>query len=247
MNLASSKRQWPLGRGFERYYGFLGGETNQWYPDLIYDNHPVAQPASPEEGYHLTVDITDKAIEFVQDAKAIAPDKPFFLYYCPGAAHAPHHAPKEWADRYKGKFDMGYEAYRESVSSSARRSSASFTRGRSSRRSIRTRTRRAMTARPWSEFDRVRPWDSLSDDEKRLFSRMAEVYAGFLSHADHELGRLLDYLEESGQLDNTIIVLVSDNGASGEGGPNGSVNENKFFNGVARHDRGEPEVPRRAG
>ena len=115
MNLASSKRQWPLGRGFERYYGFLGGETNQWYPDLVYDNHPVAQPKSPEEGYHLTVDLTDKAIEFVQDAKAIAPDKPFFLYYCPGAAHAPHHVPKEWADKYKGKFDMGYEAYRELV------------------------------------------------------------------------------------------------------------------------------------
>ena len=115
MNLASSKRQWPLGRGFERYYGFLGGETNQWFPDLIEDNHPVAQPSLPDDGYHLSVDITDKAIEFVQDAKAIAPDKPFFLYYCPGAAHAPHHAPKEWADQYKGVFDMGYEAYREQV------------------------------------------------------------------------------------------------------------------------------------
>jgi arylsulfatase len=115
MNLASSKRQWPLGRGFERYYGFLGGETNQWYPDLIHDNHPVAPPSSPEEGYHFTTDITDKAIEFINDAKAIAPEKPFFLYYCPGAAHAPHHVPKEWADRYEGVFDMGYEAYRELV------------------------------------------------------------------------------------------------------------------------------------
>jgi arylsulfatase A-like enzyme len=93
MNLASSKRQWPLGRGFERYYGFLGGETNQWYPDLVHDNHPVAPPKSPEQGYHLTVDLTDKAIEFIQDAKAIAPDKPFFMYFCPGAAHAPHHVP----------------------------------------------------------------------------------------------------------------------------------------------------------
>ncbi len=107
MNMASSKRQWPLGRGFERYYGFLGGETNQWYPDLIEDNHPVPQPALPEDGYHLSVDITDKAIEFIQDAKAIAPDKPFFLYYCPGAAHAPHHAPKEWADKYKGALRHG--------------------------------------------------------------------------------------------------------------------------------------------
>ena len=115
MNLASSKRQWPLGRGFERFYGFLGGETNQWYPDLVYDNHPVAQPALPEDGYHLSVDLTDKAIEFIQDAKAVAPDKPFLLYYCPGAAHAPHHVPREWADKYKGVFDMGYEAYREGV------------------------------------------------------------------------------------------------------------------------------------
>ena len=115
MNMASTKRNWPVGRGFERFYGFLGGETNQWYPDLVYDNHPVEQPATPEEGYHLTTDLTDKAIEFVKDAKVIAPDKPFFMYFCPGATHAPHHAPKEWIDKYKGRFDMGYEAYRELV------------------------------------------------------------------------------------------------------------------------------------
>ena len=99
MNMASTKRNWPVGRGFERYYGFLGGETNQWYPDLIYDNHPVDQPAMPEDGYHLTTDLTDKAIEFVKDAKSIAPDKPFFMYFCPGACHAPHHAPKEWIEK----------------------------------------------------------------------------------------------------------------------------------------------------
>ena len=115
MNLASTRRQWPLGRGFERFYGFLGAETNQWYPDLVYDNHPVEQPATPEQGYHFSVDITDRALAFIRDAKAVAPDKPFLLYYCPGACHAPHHAPKEWSDRYKGKFDMGYEAYRELV------------------------------------------------------------------------------------------------------------------------------------
>ena len=113
MNLASTRRNWPSGRGFERWYGFLGAETSQWYPDLVYDNHPVDQPSSPEEGYHLTVDITDKAIEFIRDAKAVAPEKPFFLYYAPGACHAPHHAPKEWIDKYKGQFDMGYEAMRE--------------------------------------------------------------------------------------------------------------------------------------
>jgi arylsulfatase A-like enzyme len=232
MNLASSKRQWPLGRGFERYYGFLGGETNQWYPDLIEDNHPVPQPRLPEEGYHFTADMTDKAIEFVQDAKAIAPDKPFFLYYCPGAAHAPHHAPKEWIDRYAGTFDMGYEAYREIVLERQKELGIVPQNAELSPINPYADTT-SHDGKPWSQVDVVRPWDSLSDDEKRLFARMAEVYAGFLSHADHELGRLLDYLDESGQLENTLIVLVSDNGASGEGGPNGSVNENKFFNGIA--------------
>ena len=113
MNLASTRRNWPTGRGFERWYGFLGAETNQWFPDLVYDNHPVDQPRTPDEGYHLTEDITDKALEFIRDAKAVAPEKPFFLYYAPGACHAPHHAPKEWIDKFKGQFDMGYEAIRE--------------------------------------------------------------------------------------------------------------------------------------
>jgi arylsulfatase len=231
MNLAASKRQWPLGRGFERFYGFLGGETNQWYPDLVYDNHPVEAPRSPEEGYHLTTDLTDRAIEFIGDAKAIAPDKPFLLYFCPGAAHAPHHAPKEWIERYKGRFDMGYEAIRETIF--ARQKELGVVADNAELSPINPY---ADTTGPqgqaWPELDTVRPWASLSEEEQRLFCRMAEVYAGFLSHADHELGRLLDHLEVSGQLDNTIIVLVSDNGASGEGGPNGSVNENKFFNGV---------------
>ena len=115
MNLASTRRNWPTGRGFERFYGFLGAETNQWYPELVYDNHPVDQPKSPEQGYHLTEDLTDKALEFIRDAKAVAPDKPFFLYYAPGACHAPHHAPRDWIDRYRGQFDMGYEAIREQI------------------------------------------------------------------------------------------------------------------------------------
>jgi arylsulfatase A-like enzyme len=113
MNLASTRRNWPSGRGFERWYGFLGAETNQWYPDLVYDNHLMDQPRTPEEGYHLTDDITDKALEFINDAKAIAPDKPFFLYYAPGACHAPHHAPKDWIEKFRGRFDAGYEAIRE--------------------------------------------------------------------------------------------------------------------------------------
>ena len=231
MNLASTKRNWPIGRGFERYYGFLGGETNQWTPDLIYDNHPVDQPKTAEEGYHLTEDLTDKAIEFIRDSKVIAPDKPFFMYFCPGATHAPHQAPQEWIDKYKGKFDMGYEKYRELIFERQKKM------GIMPQDAVMPPinpyiNEKSPDGKPWNQVDVVRPWDSLSDDEKKLFCRMAEVYAGFLSHTDHHIGRLLNYLEESGQLDNTIIVLVSDNGASGEGGPNGSVNENKFFNGI---------------
>ena len=231
MNLASTKNQWPIGRGFERFYGFLGAETNQWYPDLVYDNHPEERPYSPEQGYHLTTDLTDRALSFIRDSKAIAPDKPFFLYYSPGACHAPHHAPKEWADKYKGKFDMGYEACRELIFE--RQKKLGIVTDDAVLSPINPYIdETSVDGKPWPELDTVRPWDSLHDDEKRLFTRMAEVYAGFLGHADHEIGRLLGYLDESGQLDNTLIVLVSDNGASGEGGPNGSVNENKILNGL---------------
>jgi arylsulfatase A-like enzyme len=231
MNMASTKRNWPVGRGFERFYGFLGGETNQWYPDLVYDNHPVEQPAMPEDGYHLTTDLTDKAIEFVKDAKAVAPEKPFFMYFCPGATHAPHHVSKEWIEKYQGRFDMGYEAYREQVFEQQKELGIFPADAELSPINPYAAERNA-EGKPWPELDVVRPWDSLSDDEKRLFCRMAEVYAGFLSHTDHEIGRLLDFLEQSGQLENTIVVFVSDNGASAEGGPNGSVNESKFFNGI---------------
>jgi arylsulfatase A-like enzyme len=231
MNMASTKRNWPVGRGFERYYGFLGGETNQWYPDLVYDNHLVEPPASPEDGYHLTTDLTDKAIGFIKDTKMIAPDKPFFMYYCPGATHAPHHAPKEWIEKYRGKFDMGYEEYRRLVFERQKQMGIFGPDAELSPLNPYAHEQ-SVDGRPWPALDIVRPWDSLSGDERRLFCRMAEVYAGFLSHTDHEIGRLLDFLEESGQLENTIVVFVSDNGASGEGGPNGSVNENKFFNGI---------------
>ena len=234
MNLAAPRRNWPTGRGFERWYGFLGAETNQWYPDLVYDNHMVDQPRTPEEGYHLTDDITDKALEFIRDSKAIAPEKPFFLYYAPGACHAPHHAPKEWIDKFKGQFDVGYEAMREQTL--AKQKKLGIVPENTELPPLNPigtpETRTGPDGKPFPELDYVRPWDSLNDDEKRLFCRMAEVYAGFLGHADHHIGRLLDYLEESGELENTIIVVVSDNGASGEGGPNGSVNEMKFANGV---------------
>ena len=234
MNLASTRRNWPTGRGFERWYGFLGAETSQWYPDLVYDNHPVDQPSTPEEGYHLTEDLTDKAIEFIRDAKAIAPEKPFFLYYAPGACHAPHHAPKEWIEKYKGRFDMGYEAMREETL--ARQKELGIVPNDTEVPPINPigtpETRTGPDGKLFPPLDVTRPWDSLSDDEKKLFSRMAEVYAGFLAHADDQIGRLLSFLDEFGWLENTLVVLVSDNGASGEGGPNGSVNEMKFANGI---------------
>ncbi|WP_329477569.1 arylsulfatase [Kribbella sp. NBC_01484] len=234
MNLAATRRNWPSGRGFERWYGFLGAETNQWYPDLVYDNHPVDQPRSPEEGYHLTDDLTDKAIEFIRDAKAIAPEKPFLLYYAPGACHAPHHAPKDWIDKFAGRFDQGYEAMREETL--ARQKKLGVVPADTELPALNPigtpETRSGPDHLPFPTLDYTRPWDTLNADERRLFARMAEVYAGFLAHADHHIGRLLTYLEQTDQLDNTMIVVVSDNGASGEGGPNGSVNEMKFANGI---------------
>lgn len=234
MNLAASRRNWPLGRGFERFYGFLGAETNQWYPELVYDNHTVDQPSTPEQGYHLTIDLTDKALEFIKDAKVLAPDKPFFLYYAPGACHAPHHAPKEWIEKFKGRFDQGYEAVRHETL--ARQKALGILPEDTVLPGLNpigtAETRTGPDGQPFPALDVVRPWDTLSGDERRLFARMAEVFAGMLAHTDEQIGRVLDYLEESEQADNTLVILVSDNGASGEGGPDGSVNEAKFFNGV---------------
>src|SRR6266702_5486227 len=205
--------RWPLGRGFERYYGFLGGDTHQYYPDLVYDNHQVEPPKSPEEGYHLTEDLADKAIQFVADAKQVAPDKPFYLHFCTGAMHAPHHVPKEWADTYKGMFDDGWDAYREKVFA---------------------RQKELGIVPEGAELSRHDPdvpdWDALSPEQKKLYARMMEVFAGFLTHTDYHIGRLLDYLKSTGEFDNTLIMVISDNGASAEGGPTGTTNEGQFFN-----------------
>src|SRR6478736_5462270 len=198
MNLASTRRNWPSGRGFERWYGFLGAETSQWYPDLIYDSHPVDPPRTPAEGYHLTDDLTDKALEFIKDAKVLAPEKPFFLYYAPGACHAPHHAPKEWIDKFKGRFDLGYEAIREQTL--AKQKTLGIVPADTvlpALNPIGDETRTGPDGKPFPPLDVTRPWSSLNDDEKKLFSRMAEVYAGFLAHADFHIGRLLDYLEQN--------------------------------------------------
>ncbi len=231
--MAAFKGRWPLGRGFERFYGYLGGESSSWYPDLIHDNHPVDPPATPDEGYHLSKDLSDKAIEFIRDAKVVDPDKPFFMYLAPQAGHAPHHVFAEWADRYKGRFDEGYEALRETIL--ARQVELGLLPGDTQLSPINPHGEPATTGpdgQPWPLLDTVRPWDSLSEDEQRLFARMAEVFAGYISYADDQLGRVIDFLESSGELENTLIVVISDNGASGEGGPNGSFNEWRFFNGV---------------
>jgi len=213
ISAAGPYERWPLGRGFERYYGFLGGDTHQYYPDLTYDNHRVEAPKTPEEGYHLTEDLADKAISFIADCKQVAPDKPFFLYFATGAMHAPHHVPKEWADKYQGVFDDGWEAYRERVF---------------------TRQKELGVIPADAELSRhdpdVKPWAECSADERKLYARMMEVFAGFLTHTDYHIGRLLDFLKEIDQFDNTLVMVISDNGASSEGGPEGSVNENLFFN-----------------
>jgi arylsulfatase len=231
MNMAATKDHWPSGRGFDRNYSFLGGETSQWYPDLVDGNKMIDQPYPPEDGYHLSKDLVDQAITMVADAKQTAPQKPFFMYLTPGASHAPHHVFKEWADKYKGKFDMGYEQYAaEALGRMKQMGIVPENTDLAPMNSMADAT--SSDGTPWPDPDHVLPWEELDDDQKRLFCRMAEVFAGFISYTDAELGRFLDFLEDLGELDNTIFVVTSDNGASGEGTPIGSVNENLFFNGI---------------
>lgn len=220
----AGRQQWPTQLGFDRFYGFLGGETNQWYPDLVKDNDFIEPPYSPKEGYHLSKDLADNAIKMIRDQKATNPSKPWFMWYNPGANHAPHQAPADYIAKYKGKFDAGYEAYREWVLQ------------RMIDKGVLPKGTKLTPLNPMpkdvaNDADMVRPWNSLSADEKKLFAHMAEVYAGFSEYTDAQVGRVIDYLKESGQFDNTVIFYAADNGASGEGSPSGSVNENKFFNG----------------
>jgi arylsulfatase A-like enzyme len=193
----------------------LGAETDQFDPDLVYDNHSIEPEKDPNKPYHLTEDLTDKAIGFIRDLRVVDKTKPFFMYYCPGATHAPHQVPANWIDMYEGKFDGGWDAYREFVY----------------KRQLELGILPAgteLSPRP----DWVKAWDSLSTDEKRMYARQMEVFAAFLSHTGHHIGRLVAVLEELGDLDNTMIMLVSDNGASDEGGFFGSFNENLLFNGM---------------
>jgi arylsulfatase A-like enzyme len=215
MNLGCNRKWWPLGRGFDRFYGFLGGETDQWTPWLTYDNHFIKPPKTPEEGYHNVPDLTEKAKEFIADLKQVAPERPFFLYFCPGACHAPHHAPKEWIEKYKGAFDAGWDDYRE--------------------KALENQIKMGICP-PGTKLSprdpEVELWAKLNKEDKEVYARQMEVYAAYLSFVDHHVGELVQFLEVMDQLDNTLIILVSDNGASAEGGPHGSFNENLFFNGV---------------
>ncbi len=213
MTLGGPRHHWPLSKGFERYYGFLAGETDQYHPDLIHDNHQVSPPCSPDEGYHLTEDLADRAISYIKDLRAYRADKPFLLYFAPGACHAPHQAPRSFIQPYRGRFDQGWDTWREQVF--ARQTASGL---------LPAGTQ--LSERPsW-----VPAWETLSADERRLYARMMEVYAGFLTHTDAQIGRVLDFIERLGESDNTIVLIMSDNGASAEGGPRGSFNEQYFFN-----------------
>ncbi len=213
MALGGPRHHWPLRKGFERFYGFLAGETDQYHPDLIHDNHQVAPPTSPEQGYHLTEDLVDRSISYLKDLRAYDPDKPFFLWLTPGACHAPHQAPASWIEPYRGHFDQGWDRWREQVY--ARQVASGLLPAGTE-----------LSERPaW-----VPAWSSLSDDERRLYARMMEVYAGFLTHTDAQIGRLLAFIEQLDELDDTLVVLMSDNGASAEGGAGGMFNEMYFFN-----------------
>jgi arylsulfatase len=216
IHVAASRERWPLGQGFERFYGFIGGETNQYFPDLVADNTPIQH--TPPAGYHLTEDLIDRGIGMVTDLRAADPTKPFFLYLALGACHAPHQAPREWIERYKGRFDDGWDAWR--TRTHARQLASGI---------VPPGTR--LSPRPsW-----VQDWAALPEGERRAYARMMEVYAGFLSHTDHHVGRLVDFLAATGELDKTLFMLLSDNGASAEGGAHGTFNENFIFNGLP-HD-----------
>ena len=209
--------QWPTGSGFEHFYGFVGAETNQWYP-AIYDGvTPVEPPKSPEDGYHFTEDMTDRAITWVRQQRSLMPDKPFFIYYAPGATHAPHHVPTEWSDKYRGRFDSGWDVLREETLARQKRLGA-------------VPENTELTVR----HAEISAWDDVPDDLKPVLARQMEIYAGFLEHTDHQIGRLLDALAELGVADDTLVYLiVGDNGASSEGTPHGTFNEIISLNGAA--------------
>ncbi len=206
--------RWPTHSGFDKFYGFIGGETNQWAPAIYDGTTRVEHDNSPN--YHFTEDMTNQAMNWMQAQQSLTPDKPFYVYFATGATHAPHHAPKEYIDKYKGKFDQGWDKLREE----------SFAR----QKTLGVIPQDAkLTERP----QQIPAWDSLTPEQKKLFSRQMEVYAGFAEHTDHEVGRLIDALQDMGELNNTLFFyIVGDNGASAEGGPEGTYNEMMALNGI---------------
>jgi arylsulfatase len=206
--------RWPTRSGFDKFYGFIGGETNQWAP-LLYDGLTQVE-LRKDPNYHFMTDMTNQAIHWMRYQKSLTPDKPFFLYFAPGATHAPHHVPKEWIAKYKSQFDGGWDQFREE------------TLARQIKLGVVPQGTK-LAPKP----EAIKDWDKLSDDEKKLFSRQMEIYAGFGEYTDTEIGRLIQSVEQTGQLDNTLIFyIIGDNGTSAEGGMNGLFNEMTYFNGV---------------
>ncbi len=207
--------QWPLARGFDRFYGFLEGETDQFHPDLVSDNHPIEPPAAPEDGYHLSEDMIDQLLVMLSDSKGVRPDRPFFAYVPFGATHAPHQAPAAYLEKYRGRYDEGWDAVRE--------------------RWFRRQVDLGLIPEGTPLAPRnpgVDAWDDLPESQQKLASRLQEAFAAFLDHTDDQVGRLVEGLRSMGELDNTILVVLADNGASQEGGPFGVMHEMKFFNGI---------------
>ncbi len=216
INAAGPYDQWPMSRGFERFYGFLESHTSQWYPDLVSGSTRIKPPATPEEGYHLSKDLVNQSIQYISDGKSLQPDKPFFLYLAFGAGHWPHHVPEAYIDKYKGRFDMGWDAMRNQTLAKEKELGV-----------VPENTDLA----PRDQW--VKAWDNLTEDEKKVYARFAEVHAAYIDYTDEQIGRFLDYLEDSGQLNNTMIVVISDNGASPEGDANGWTNMVMWANSVS--------------
>ena len=212
-HMAASRRSWPLGRGFDRWYGFHGGETHQFAPALYHDNHAVAPPGTFEDGYHLSEDLADRAIEFLGDLRAVDPDQRFFLYLAPGACHSPHQAPPEWVERYRGHFDRGWDVWRAET----------FARQREL--GLLPEGTELSARPPW-----VPAWDELDPQDQAVAARFMECFAAYLSHADAQIGRVLDAIEHLGDREDTMVIVVSDNGASAEGGRHGSINDARLTN-----------------
>ncbi|MGN0553264.1 MAG: arylsulfatase, partial [Oscillospiraceae bacterium] len=223
---AGPYHNWPLSKGFDRFYGFMEGYTDQYEPDIVIDNQRVLQPGDRGKDYHLSADLADQAIKLLNRQHTAYPDKPFFLYFAPGAGHAPHQAPKEYIDKYKGKFDAGWDEIREQWLSNQKKMGI---------------TPENTTLNPRNEY--VKAWADCTDDEKKVYAKYMEVFAGFLDYTDAQIGRVLDYLRAIGEYDNTVIVLISDNGASAEGGKNGRINQEKSLSIVEDNNNVELTLP----